>query len=353
MGSSPAHKPSLEKEVKVVTTSVVDKAETARTQTLEFLKYESEYSAQIDASVSGVKDQEKVCLLPNTLSFFKLLWFIQLYSFITNFQVSPKESPVISAKARQFIETVPEDDSVQECFFSKRIYSDSLEDSEHTDSRRHSEAESLKSDQSDVKAKVSSSDFDERAEYEEIADSGSGFGDEKFEESVGFTSMRIESKALELEKQDSESDKEPDVVFKKVTKRHSRTESVSISKLSDLQTDESPKLKQEFQMFVTEAEEVDRSFDKDETSDKISSESSREIEMSDRKSSEGISDKISSEDAVTDKKTSSEEDAIKDGEHALDLVKDITKDVKEVVRETERVEIKSQVFKEEVTDKGK
>jgi hypothetical protein len=265
--------------------------------------------------------------------------------------VSPKESPVISAKARQFIETVPEDDSVQECFFSKRIYSDSLEDSEHTDSRRHSEAESLKSDQSDIKAKVSSSDFDERAEYEETVDSGSGFGDEKFEESVGFTSMTIEPKPLDLEKQDSESDKETDVVFKKMTpKRHSRTESMSITKLSDLRTDiEPPKLKQEFQMIVTEAEEIDRSFDKDEVSDKISSESSREIEISERKSSEGISDKISSEDAVTEKKTSSEEDAVKDAEFTLDKEKSVTI-AKETIKEIEKAETK--LIKEETLEKG-
>lgn len=220
---------------------------------------------------------------------------------------------MISAKARQFIETVPEDDSVQECFFSKRIYSDSLEDSEHTDSRRHSEAESLKSDQSDTKVKVSSSEFDERAEFEEAADSGSGFGDEKFEESVGFTSFKIDPKVLEIERQDSESDKESDVVFKKmIPKRHSRTESISITKLSDI-GDIEIKPKQEFQIIVTEAEEIDKSFEKDETSDKISSESSREIEISERKSSDGISDKISSEDAVT-KKTSSEEDVVYEAE---------------------------------------
>lgn len=261
--------------------------------------------------------------------------------------MSPKESPVISAKARQFIETVPEDDSVQECFFSKRIYSDSLEDSEHTDSRRHSEAESLKSDQSDVKAKISSSDFDERAEYEETVDSGSGFGDEKFDESVaGFTSIRMGSKG-DLEKQDSESDREPEAMFKKMTpKRHSRTESISITKISDLQTDTEPSIvKQEFQMFVTEAEEVDRSFDKDEPSDKISSESSKEIEISERKSSEGISDKISSEDAVTEKKTSSEEDVLLEDKEKVPVspVKDITKEV-------EKTEVK---VREDVIEKGK
>ncbi|KAG6462715.1 hypothetical protein O3G_MSEX013427 [Manduca sexta] len=331
IGTSPAHKPVVDKEitetvmkteVKTVTTTVMDKTEkAARDQTLEFLKYESEYSAQAHVPATlEPKDTEKV---------------------------TPKESPVISAKARQFIETVPEDDSVQECFFSKRIYSDSLEDSEHTDSRRHSEAESLKSDQSDTKAKVSSSDFDERAEYEEAADSGSGFGDEKFEESVGFTSMRIDVKALDSEKQDSESDKvdEPDVVFKKMPpKRHSRTESISITKLSDLGEVE-PKPVQEFQMFVTEAEEIDKS-DKEEASDKISSEDSREIEISDRKSSEGISDKISSEDAVTEKKTSSEEDIAKEGE-IIDHEKAIVKETKEI----EVTEVKTQICRGETIEK--
>lgn len=235
---------------------------------------------------------------------------------------------------------MPEDDSVQECFFSKRIYSDSLEDSEHTDSRRHSEAESLKSDQSDMKAKVSSSDFDERAEYEETADSGSGFGDEKFEESVGFTSMRIDPKVLDSDKQSTSTseEKEPDIVFKKMApKRHSRTESVSISKLSDLITDtETNKLKQPFQMIVTEAEELDKSFEKDEVSDKISSESSREIEISDRKSSEGISDRISSEDAVTDKKTSSEE-AQNEKDKILEI--ESTKSVKDIIKDFENTKV--------------
>ncbi|CAG9796167.1 unnamed protein product [Diatraea saccharalis] len=332
IGTSPAQKPSQDEgienvlpsntKVKNISMDISGRANT-RDQTLEFLKYENEYSAQINAPLVAAISTEKV---------------------------SPKDSPVISAKARQFIETVPEDDSVQECFFSKRIYSDSLEDSEHTDSRRHSEADSLKSDQSDVKAKVSSSDFDERAEYEETVDSGSGFGDEKFEESIGFTSMRIESQSLE--KQDSESDKEPELIFKKMTpKRHSRTESVSITKLSDLQNDiETPKLKQEFHIFVTEAEEIDKSFEKDEGSDKISSESSREIEISERKSSEGISDKISSEDAVTEKKTSSEEDALKEKDQVLDDDKDRTESImKEVFKEMEKVDTK--LYKEDTVEK--
>lgn len=90
-------------------------------------------------------------------------------------------------------------------------------------------------------------------------------------------------------------------------KRHSRTESMSITKLTDLQDLDLSIPKQECQIVVTEAEELEKS-EKDDLSDKISSESSREIEMSDRKSSEGISDRISSEDAVTEKKTSSEEE---------------------------------------------
>ncbi|KAH9634383.1 hypothetical protein HF086_010863 [Spodoptera exigua] len=335
IGTSPAHKPHADKdleptvtktEIKTVTTTISDR-KGDRDQTLEFIKYESEHSSQVLESALVPREAEKI---------------------------SPKESPVISAKARQFIETVPEDDSVQECFFSKRIYSDSLEDSEHTDSRRHSEAESLKSDQSDVKAKVSSSDFDERAEYEETIDSGSGFGDEKFEESVGFTSIRIDPKAVGLEKQDSGSDKAEDAepIFKKMTPKrsHSRTESISISKLSDLQIDlDLPKTKQEFQMIVTEAEEIDRS-DKDELSDKISSESSREIEISDRKSSEGISDKISSEDAVTEKKTSSEEDATRDREPVLEHEKEVVTAVIETVKEFDAVEMRAHA-KDDVVDK--
>nr|XP_049705446.1 ankyrin-2 isoform X4 [Helicoverpa armigera] len=335
IGTSPAHRPHIDKDIEqtitktetiTVTTSLTDRKDT-RDQTLEFLKYESEHSSQVLESALAPKEAEKI---------------------------SPKESPVISAKARQFIETVPEDDSVQECFFSKRIYSDSLEDSEHTDSRRHSEAESLKSDQSDVKAKVSSSDFDERAEYEETIDSGSGFGDEKFEESVGFTSMRIDPKVVDLEKQDSGSDKadESEPVFKKMTPKrsHSRSESISITKLSDLQLDLEPKTKHEFQMIVTEAEEVDRS-DKDELSDKISSESSREVEISDRKSSEGISDRISSEDAVTEKKTSSEEDATREREPVFEHGKEVVTAIIETVREPETVEMRTQVVKDDVADK--
>ncbi|XP_063370063.1 ankyrin-2-like isoform X3 [Cydia amplana] len=325
LGASPAHRPVLEKTVEetIITSSGVSgKETTSKAQTLEFLKFESEYSAQIHSSALTAGEQEKI---------------------------SPKESPVISAKARQFIETVPEDDSVQECFFSKRIYSDSLEDSEHTDSRRHSEADSLKSDQSDIKAKISSSDFDERAEFEETIDSGSGFGDEKFEESVaGFTSMRFEPKRTDSDK--SESDKEGEPVFKKMTpKRHSRTESVSISILSDLEIDKPKQEKQEFQVIVTEAEEVDKSFEKDEPSDKISSESSREIEISDRKSSEGVSDKISSEDAVTEKKSSSEEFAKDD--HAISQEKEVITAVKPSTKEIETVQTKTQAFKEEVLEK--
>ncbi|XP_046974007.1 ankyrin-2-like isoform X3 [Vanessa cardui] len=320
IGFSPAHRPVLDKPVDEGKISEIDEkiitiTDKSRFDTLQFLKFESEHSAQALYPTLTTKETEKT---------------------------SAKESPVISAKARQFIETVPEDDSVQECFFSKRIYSDSLEDSDHTDSRRHSEADSLKSDQSDMKAKISSSDFDERAEYEGTADSGSGFGDEKFEESIGFTSIKIDSQILESQKQDTDSTStqadEPEVVFKKVIpKRHSRTESISITKITDLPDIKIPATKQEFQMIVTEAEEIDKSFEKDEQSDKISSESSREIEISDRKSSEGISDRISSEDAVTDKKTSSEEDQIKDDLGVeKEKIKDITKTVTEITKELDR-----------------
>ncbi|VVC88921.1 unnamed protein product [Leptidea sinapis] len=304
IGLSPAHKPVLDRQIEETAEEIssIITFETTKSQTQEFLQYETEYSSD---SVFIKKEVDKV---------------------------QPKESPVISAKARQFIETVPEDDSVQECFFSKRIYSDSLEDSEHTDSRRHSEAESSRSDQSDLKAKVSSSDFDERAEYEGTADSGSGFGDEKFEESVGFTSIKIDPTTLESDNQETSEEKDAEVVFKKMTpKRHSRTESISITKLSDIVPDIAhQKTKQEFQMIVTEAEEIDKSFDKTD-SDKISSESSREIEISERKSSDGISDKISSEDAV--QKTSSEEEVLKDESEPRH---EITKSVKEMIVDFER-----------------
>ena len=135
-------------------------------------------------------------------------------------------------------------------------------------------------------------------------------------------------------------------------KRHSRTESLSITKLSDLADIDKHKPKQEFQMIVTGAEEVDKS-DKDEPSDKISSESSREVEISDRKSSEGISDKISSEDAVTDKKTSSEESAAKEGERLLEHGKEEITAIKETGKELEKTEIKSQIVRDDIIEKGK
>ncbi|CAH2060663.1 unnamed protein product, partial [Iphiclides podalirius] len=334
LGTSPAHKPIADKELsdtaskyedKVLSVTVAESEfKTSKEQTIQFLKSEITNDTLLPTPSVTLKETEMTSL---------------------------KESPVISAKARQFIETVPEDDSVQECFFSKRIYSDSLEDSEHTDSRRHSEADSLKSDQSDFKAKVSSSDFDERAEYEETADSGSGFGDEKFEESVGFTAIKIDPKALAYDRRDSDSDKveETETIFKKVVpKRHSRTESISISKLSDLKLDIelSKPSKQEFQVIVTEAEEIDKSFERDEASEKISSESSREVEISDRKSSEGISDRITSEDAVTDKKTSSEEEVLKEDERLMDQESD--KD-KQFTMSLQKTDIKS--TKEDIVTK--
>lgn len=144
---------------------------------------------------------------------------------------------------------------------------------------------------------------------------------------------------------------ESDIVFKKMTpKRHSRTESVSITKLSDL-SELIPSTKQEFHVIVTEAEETDRLSDKDEVSDKISSESSREIEISDRKSSEGISDRISSEDAVTDKKTSSEEEHVAKEEKLEKSLIDDTIGIDKIVKETEKVEIAK--VKGEPLGKGK
>lgn len=127
-------------------------------------------------------------------------------------------------------------------------------------------------------------------------------------------------------------------------KRHSRTESISITKLSDLSDIDAAKTKQEFHMFVTEAEEIDRSFDKDEASDKISSESSREVEISDRKSSEGISDRISSEDAVTDKKTSSDEIVTKDEHVSEHKEKEFTQTVMDMEKGQQKIGSKTKII---------
>lgn len=67
IGTSPPHKP-IEKELgnvvsktEVKTISIsTDKVEHARDQTLEFLKYESEYSAQIHGVTDIALDTEKV-----------------------------------------------------------------------------------------------------------------------------------------------------------------------------------------------------------------------------------------------------------------------------------------------------
>lgn len=144
----------------------------------------------------------------------------------------------------------------------------------------------------------------------------------------------------ELEKSDIVQDN----IFKKMTpKRHTRNESVSITKFSSLDMNEMmsiippeiPKRATEFQMFVTEAtddynDERGSSFDKEELSDKISSESSREIEMSIEKkwSDGGVSDKISSEDAVTDKISSDSPARVEfsDPKVIIDTLHDIDRD---------------------------
>lgn len=68
IGTSPAHKPHVDKdleqtvlksEIKTVTTTVSDRKET-KDQILEFLKYESEHSSQVLESAFGVKEAEKV-----------------------------------------------------------------------------------------------------------------------------------------------------------------------------------------------------------------------------------------------------------------------------------------------------
>ncbi|XP_077288041.1 uncharacterized protein LOC143912621 [Arctopsyche grandis] len=251
------------------------------------------------------------------------------------------EEPAMSAKARQFIETVPEDDSsVHDCFFSKRIYSDSLEESEQygtdNESRRPSEADSLKSDKSDQSGKDApykmskiSSEIEEG--FDENVDSSVIIDDEPIEqvEPVEFEFVKMKADSKDIEDDgiisppivEETSDVAQDNLFKKmsITKRHSRNESISIIKFTPAElkdTEEKlippeiPKRVTEFQMFVTEAvdefgDERISSFDKEELSDKISSESSREIEISEKKWSDGgASDKISSEDAVTDKRSS-------------------------------------------------
>lgn len=247
----------------------------------------------------------------------------------------------MSAKARQFIETVPEDDSsVHDCFFSKRIYSDSLEESEQygtdNESRRPSEADSLKSDRSDQSGKDApykmskiSSEIEEG--FDENVDSSVIIDDEPIDqvEPVEFEFVKIKDDSKDTEDDgiisppivEETSDVAQDNLFKKMstTKRHSRNESISIIKFTPVElkdTEEKlippeiPKRVTEFQMFVTEAaddfgDERISSFDREELSDKISSESSREIEISEKKWSDGgASDKISSEDAVTDKRSS-------------------------------------------------
>lgn len=70
IGSSPAHKP-VDKEVTLLSKTEVktitissDKKEQTRDQTLEFLKYESEYSAQIHAPTElGLQETDKVNFL--------------------------------------------------------------------------------------------------------------------------------------------------------------------------------------------------------------------------------------------------------------------------------------------------
>lgn len=71
IGTSPAHKPHVDKdlepsvtktEIKTVTTTISDR-KGARDQTLEFIKYESEHSSQVLESALVPRDAEKVILL--------------------------------------------------------------------------------------------------------------------------------------------------------------------------------------------------------------------------------------------------------------------------------------------------
>lgn len=70
IGTSPAHKPHLEKivepvisktEEKVVTATIIDKKETStRDQTLEFIRFESEFSAQTHSPPLKTREPDKV-----------------------------------------------------------------------------------------------------------------------------------------------------------------------------------------------------------------------------------------------------------------------------------------------------
>lgn len=61
---SPAHKPSSEKTIKeariLESDEQISLTETRKAETLEFLKYETEHSAQIHATALTPKDSEKV-----------------------------------------------------------------------------------------------------------------------------------------------------------------------------------------------------------------------------------------------------------------------------------------------------
>lgn len=61
---SPAHKPSSEKTIKeariLESDEQISLTETHKAETLEFLKYETEHSAQIHATALTPKDSEKV-----------------------------------------------------------------------------------------------------------------------------------------------------------------------------------------------------------------------------------------------------------------------------------------------------
>lgn len=90
LGTSPAHKPHIDKEpeqiitkateVKTTTTLITDKKET-QAQTLEFLKYESEHSSQVLGATIGQKEVEKV-----------IKYFQELFSFKSIYTISSSQA---------------------------------------------------------------------------------------------------------------------------------------------------------------------------------------------------------------------------------------------------------------------
>lgn len=61
VGTSPAHKPVSESPLSKLSTTIDDKTETAlKRETIEFLQFESDYTAQIHAPPLVPREQDKV-----------------------------------------------------------------------------------------------------------------------------------------------------------------------------------------------------------------------------------------------------------------------------------------------------